>query len=86
MRAALFKCKELGINKIRCESDSKKLISCIKKKTSWPDIFGPVSDILSMATECDSISFDWIEREKNTIADNLAKLSLVINEDVHPLT
>lgn len=39
-------------------------------------LYGILADLSSLASSFDVISFDWISRERNTVADNLAKQSL----------
>ena len=48
-------------------------------------LFGFVFDILALAAEFEFISFVWISRLQNMVADELAKQSLVVNEG-DPLT
>ncbi|CAG7897729.1 unnamed protein product, partial [Brassica rapa] len=86
MRAALVKCKEMGVHRIRCEADSKQLIACIRNEEPVPEIYGIVSDIVALASEFETISFGWISRLENVIADGLAKQCVVVNEDVNSLT
>ena len=86
MRAALVKCKEMGVHRIRCEADSKQLIACIRNEEPMPEIYGIVSDIVALASEFETISFGWISRLENVIADGLAKQCVVVNEDVNSLT
>ena len=45
------------------------------------EIYGSVSDILFMIQCFEFISFEWISREKNHIADSLVK-SILLGEDV----
>lgn len=77
MREALKKCKALGIKRLRCESDSAQLIKAINSNTPKPEIYGIVSDILELSSFFDVICFSWISRERNSIADELAKLGLL---------
>lgn len=51
-----------------------------------PEIYGIVSDIVALASEFETISFGWISRLENVIADGLAKQCVVVNEDVNSLT
>ena len=73
LREAIFKCKELGIQRIRCETDSTQLVKVITAKKPPPDIYGIVSDIISLISEFELIQFRWIPREQNKDADALAK-------------
>lgn len=82
MRAGLAKCKELGFQNIRCESDSKLLINSINHGNSLPELYGAVTDILCTATVFNSVSFVWISRDKNMAADLLAKQCLSVGVEV----
>ena len=77
MREALLKCKELGIKRIVCKSDSAQLITSINTGFSPPEIYGIISDVLDLGFSFDVISFVWISRGKNKAADNVAKTCLV---------
>ena len=84
LRAAINNCKELGIQKIQCESDSSQLIKAINDGNAVAEIYGIVADIIILSMSFVSISFVWIPREKNKVADSLAKqalyeLSFVLN-------
>ncbi|CAN6922281.1 unnamed protein product, partial [Brassica oleracea] len=76
LRRAILQCKEIGISKIRCESDSSTLIKSLNLETSAAELYGVVTDIIELASSFDSISFVWIPRERNVFADGLAKLVL----------
>ncbi|XP_009140864.1 uncharacterized protein LOC103864847 [Brassica rapa] len=69
VHAALQQCKEEGITRLRCESDSTQLIRALTSSSMNMEIYGIVSDILSLALSFDVISFHWISREKNREAD-----------------
>ena len=71
-----MKCKELGLPKIKCESDSAILVKALKSGSFLAGLYGILADLRSLATSFDVISFNWISRERNTVADNLAKQSL----------
>ncbi|KAL0796995.1 hypothetical protein Bca101_068372 [Brassica carinata] len=76
MRMAILKCNELGLQNIRCESDSKLLINSINNGNSIPELYGVVADILRISANFVSIVFVWISRKKNMAADLLAKQCL----------
>lgn len=73
LREAILKCRDRGISKIRCESDSAILVKAINNGKSLAGLYGILSDISSLAFFFDSITFNWISRERNTVADCLAK-------------
>ena len=77
LRQALRYCRNLEIKEIRCQSDSTQLVKAIKEGNSNMEIYGTVADILFMVECFDFISFEWLSREKNSIADSLAKNILV---------
>ncbi|WZZ77948.1 hypothetical protein YC2023_098520 [Brassica napus] len=62
---ALSKCRELGLSRIRCESDSAVLIKAIKAETSLAGLYGILADIQSLASSFECISFHWISRLRN---------------------
>lgn len=82
MREAIRSCCRQGLQKIRLESDSAQLIRCLNSGSVVTELHSIVSDILAFASEFQSISFLWISREKNMIADNLAKLALTLVDNV----
>ena len=50
-----------------------KLVKAINNGKSLAGLYGILSDISSLAFSFDSITFNWISRERNTVADCLAK-------------
>lgn len=80
MREALERCKDLGLKRLRCESDSSQLIKALTSKEIPPELYGIFSDVCNLSIYFDEISFVWISREKNNIADKLAKQCLVEEE------
>lgn len=73
MREAILKCKEIGVPRVRCESDSATLIKVLKSEATNAELYGVVADILSLSSSFDCITFCWISRERNLVADRLAK-------------
>ncbi|CAH8316813.1 unnamed protein product [Eruca vesicaria subsp. sativa] len=63
IREALWKCKELGITRIRLESDSAGLIKALNARTSLNGLYGVLADIISV---------------RNVEADMLAKQILAV--------
>ena len=59
---ALVKCRELGLSRIRCESDSAVLIKAIKAESSLAGLYGILADIQALAFSFEYISFQWISR------------------------
>ncbi|KAL0710239.1 hypothetical protein Bca4012_017217 [Brassica carinata] len=70
LRSAIIKCKNLGFQKLQCESDSSQLTLLQKS------IYGIVADIITLAMLFVCISFAWIPRGNNKVADSLAKQAL----------
>ncbi|KAF3597800.1 hypothetical protein DY000_02020231 [Brassica cretica] len=76
MRDTIRKCKELGIRRFRCESDSTQLIKALNSKMEPPELYGIIADIRLDCTTFDSVSFIWIPRLTNVDADRLVKQAL----------
>uniref|UniRef100_A0A0D3B6R4 RNase H type-1 domain-containing protein n=2 Tax=Brassica oleracea TaxID=3712 RepID=A0A0D3B6R4_BRAOL len=73
MREAIQTCRDLGIMKLRVESDSKIIINSVLNDNSVPELYGVVTDILLISSAFKSVCFKWILRENNYAADLLAK-------------
>ena len=81
---AILKGRDRGISKIRCESDSAILVKGINNGKSLVGLYGILYDISSLAFSFDSITFNWISREKNTVVDCLAKQVLDVELAASP--
>lgn len=77
---ALQRCKDAGISRLRCESDSAQLMKALTSMSMNMEIYGVVADIRSLALSFDVISFHWIPREKNREADLVAKQMLSVSQ------
>ena len=77
LKAAVQSAVSRGVDAIRVFSDSKSLISLLvtKKNNVW--IQGILFDIHSLSTSFSSISFHFLPRGGNTLADSLAKAALL---------
>lgn len=62
------------------ESDSVQLIKAVRAEVPISEIYSVVADIISHASGLSSVSFSWIAREKNVLADRLAKDALNVTE------
>lgn len=82
LKKALSSCKDFGIKRIHCFSDSAQLIKAVSGGESYPELYGIISDVFAISCFFDELSFSWISREKNKEADALAKLCLVEEEAV----
>lgn len=81
LREAVLTCQRLGLRSVRFESDSTTLIKCLNSVLEVAELHSISSDVSAMAAEFFSnVSFVWISREKNSIADGLAKNALVVDE------
>ena len=86
LRAAIIKCKELGIQQVIFESDSTQLVATLKPQSAPPELYGIVADILHCAVSFKFCSFIWIPRSRNSEADVLAKHALFSENSVlYPL-
>ncbi|KAG2288002.1 hypothetical protein Bca4012_031139 [Brassica carinata] len=73
-----MKCRELSIPRIRCEADSSQLVKALNSDSTFAELYGIISDIRSISSSFESVSFSWISRERNKIADSLAKQALSV--------
>lgn len=73
MREAVLKCRDLGLLRIHCESDSAHFIKSLTLDFTYAELYGIVEDIKYVALSFDFISFTWISRERNSVAYGLAK-------------
>lgn len=78
LRVALMRCSEMGIKKVRCESDSSQLIKALNSGETHLELYGILSDVFSLSLFFEEISFSWIPRVNNDAADKLAKQCLVV--------
>ncbi|XP_018467418.1 uncharacterized protein LOC108839076 [Raphanus sativus] len=81
-REAIKKCKELGLRRIRIESDSAQLIKALNSTMDPPEIYGIITDIRIVCLAFESVSFSWIPRAGNSVADGLAKHALALYQVV----
>lgn len=63
----------MELKTLRFESDSAQLIKAINSGTGGVGLYGIVSYILAIAAEFEFVVFVWIPRERNIMADRLAK-------------
>lgn len=80
LREVVVSCYHHGLRTVRFKSDSAQLIKCINSELGIAELHSVTSDILAFAAKFDFISFVWISREKNLIADSLAKHALSLYE------
>lgn len=80
MREAVLYCAEAGMKKVKFESDSLQLIKVLNTGSPVTELYGVAADILSLGTSFEFVSFSWIPRERNSVADSLAKDALIVSE------
>lgn len=80
LREAVLTCQRMKLRSMRFESDSAQLIKCLNAGGNIAEICSVVSNILSLVADFEYVSFGWISRERNMIADNLAKDALNVIE------
>lgn len=73
VKAALTAALSTGFRKLECFSDSKSLVSLLSSNSSAVEIQGILHDIVILSGSFESISFSFIPRVNNVIADGLAK-------------
>lgn len=76
LREAVSSARALGLKCLRFESDSIQLINCINAGGNIAELHSIVSDVLSLSSSFDFVSFVWISREKNFMADSFTKKAL----------
>lgn len=78
LRETILKCRELNLPRLRCESDSATLVKLVNSELANSDLYGVVSDIIALASSFELVSFVWIPRERNFVANGLANQVLSV--------
>ena len=87
IREALLTCRSPGLLACRLESDSAPLIKAINRKELISELHGVLADIDNLCcSPMFSVSFSWIPRNQNVVADALAKEALCMVEAFMPIT
>ncbi|KAF2538019.1 hypothetical protein F2Q68_00019295 [Brassica cretica] len=87
LREALKHCVSSGMDSIRFESGSSQLIKAINRHEPLTELHGVLADIFHLSSSPTlSISFNWIPRNQNMLADSLAKDGLCMDEAFMALT
>ncbi|CAA7018987.1 unnamed protein product [Microthlaspi erraticum] len=73
IRSALNHALELGITDLQINSDALDLIRVISTQEQLKEIYEILFDIHALASMFSSISFSYIPRSENKIADEIAK-------------
>ena len=76
LKTALSEAVSDGLTDIICFSDSKRLIDLITGKKTVVALHGLLYDLGVLSDSCKSISFCFIPRVCNEVADSLAKNAL----------
>lgn len=76
LKAAVQSAVTRGVDSLRVFSDSKSLITLLSTKKNHVWIQGILFDIHSLSVSFSSISFHFIPRLGNTLADSIAKSAL----------
>lgn len=76
IRAAMLHASTLGYTNIWIHSDSQELVRAINGKRGAMEIYGVLSDIVSLSLSFSLCRFTFISRSENGPADSLAKSAL----------
>lgn len=79
IREALFQARSRNISTLIVRSDAQTLVRAINDRKPLKELFGIISDILSLSLEFSVISFVFIPRSNNNAADALAKGALLMS-------
>ncbi|XP_013751330.1 uncharacterized protein LOC106453650 [Brassica napus] len=77
IREALLQAQAHRLSNIIIKSDAQIIIRAINKRESIKEICGILQDIHSLSCDLDVLSFNFIPRTENRIADALAKSALL---------
>lgn len=80
LREAVRTCVNAGMKMVAFESDCLQLIKAVKSEVTIMELYSVVADIISYVSVFEFVSFSWISREKNAVADRLAKDALIVSE------
>ncbi|CAA7020449.1 unnamed protein product [Microthlaspi erraticum] len=75
IRSALNQALDHGHTNLTLHSDAQDLIRVINSQEQSKEIYGLLFDIYTLASMFDSISFHFVARSKNLLADSLAKIA-----------
>lgn len=79
LREAVRTCANMELTKVSFESDSVQLIKAVKNEATVTELYSVVADINSYVSTFEFVSFSWIPRERNVLADALAKDALIVS-------
>ncbi|RID72173.1 hypothetical protein BRARA_C04078, partial [Brassica rapa] len=76
IRSAVMHAASLNIKSLMILSDSQSLVKLLKERGSVPALFGILFDIYHFSSLFDVISFSYVPRLSNVMADSVAKSAL----------
>ena len=76
IRSAVMYAALLNIKSLMILSDSQSLVKLLKERGSVPALFGILFDIYHFSSLFDVISFSYVPRSSNVMADSVAKSAL----------
>ncbi|VVA92769.1 unnamed protein product [Arabis nemorensis] len=76
MRAALWDAHDRRWQNLCLKSDAKELIQAIKYEVYSKETYGTIKDTKDLSTLFATISFEYVSRSDNVLADALAKAAL----------
>ncbi|CAH2036094.1 unnamed protein product [Thlaspi arvense] len=71
-----FSLSSMDFTDLCIKSDAQTLIRAINSQEQIKEVYGLLFDINSLASLCNSITFTFVPRESNRVADCIAKKSL----------
>ncbi|XP_056842856.1 uncharacterized protein LOC130507579 [Raphanus sativus] len=80
LREAVRTSASLGLKKVSFESDSSQLVQAMRTESLSKELLILMADIFSFVSAFEFVCFSWIPRERNSIADSLAKDALIVSE------
>lgn len=80
LREAVRLCSGENLKMAAFESASAQLVKAINLGTPSKELYSIIADVSAFVSVFDYVSFAWIPRERNSIADSLAKAALNVAE------
>nr|VDD32897.1 unnamed protein product [Brassica oleracea] len=76
IRSAVMYAASSNVKSLMIRSDSLSLVKLLKERGSVPAFFGILFDIYQFSSSFDVVSFSYVPRLSNVLADSLAKSAL----------
>ncbi|KAL0692997.1 hypothetical protein Bca4012_060177 [Brassica carinata] len=80
LREAVKHCRGEGRSRTAFELDSAQLVKALNSEIPSKELYGIIADVNFFISTFDFVSFNWIPRERNFMADCLAKDALNVSE------